>query len=150
MLFFSLLHGKDSATEARELGQFLLNFLEPFMPLAVGDLSFCFGTRVAPILGIQFLKVRNLSPEIANLFTKDCEMIHDNRIAHSKQFFKRYQENGGGQVWFPFLGIVVTEARRGSASAGRLPEGLYQRRSSLRLKSGSARDDVQEIVFVRG
>lgn len=59
------------------------------MPLAVGYLSFCFGAGLTPILGIQFLELSNLSPEIANLFTKHCEMIHDNRIAHSKQFFRK-------------------------------------------------------------
>ncbi|MGC2060465.1 MAG: hypothetical protein WA653_19520 [Candidatus Sulfotelmatobacter sp.] len=88
VFFFSLLHGKNPLTQASELGQFLLDFLESFMPLAVGDLSFGFGARLTPILGIQFLKVSNLKPEISNLFTKHCEMIHDNRIAHLKQFFE--------------------------------------------------------------
>jgi hypothetical protein len=155
VLFFSLLHGKNALTQAGELGQFLLDFLEPFMPLAVGYLSFCFGVGLTPVLGIQFLKVSNLKPETSNLFTKHCEMIHNNRIAHLKQFFQRYQEMVVAQ--FGSLGLGSSPGsparfsqREGSAGPSRravseeIPSRFRSRAgSSLRLKSGSAREDVQ-------
>ena len=52
VLFFSLLHGNYPLTQAGELGQFLLDFLESFVPLAMGNLSFRFGAGLTPILGI--------------------------------------------------------------------------------------------------
>jgi hypothetical protein len=39
----------------------------------------------APILVIQVLKVCDLGAETPNFFTKDCEMIHNSRIAHSER-----------------------------------------------------------------
>jgi hypothetical protein len=91
VLFFSLLHGKNAATEVGDLGQFLLDFLKSFMPLAVSHLSFCFGVGLTAVLLVQLLELSDFSAKIPDLFTKHCEMIHDNRIAHLKQFFKRYQ-----------------------------------------------------------
>lgn len=66
------------------------------MPLAMSNLGFCFGVGLTPILVIQFLKVSNLNPEISNFFTKHCEMIHDNRIAHSSGFFEQVLKNSSG------------------------------------------------------
>jgi hypothetical protein len=63
------------------------------MPLAVSNLSFCFGVGLTPVLFIQFLKVSDLNPKIPNLFTKHCEMIHKNRIAHSNEFFELVYRN---------------------------------------------------------
>ena len=139
MLFFSLLHGKNAATEVGDLGQFLLDFLKSFMPLAVSHLSFCFGVGLTAVLLVQLLELSDFSAKISDLFTKHCEMIHDNRIAHLKQFFKRYQGMVVASL-VPFSWDRRPEARRGSASVRGLPEGRYQRRSVAppenRLRSG--------------
>ena len=120
------------------------------MPLAVSHLSFCFGVGLTAILLVQLLELSDFSTKVSDLFTKHCEMIHDNRIAHLKQFFKRYQENGGGEVWFPFLRIVARKLSP-RAHIRRDPFALPLRAGSpLRLKGGSARDDVQEILSARG
>jgi hypothetical protein len=59
--------------EVSELGEFLLDRLEPFMPLAVSDLSLCFisgPTPSTPILVVQLLKVCDLVAETPDLFAK--------------------------------------------------------------------------------
>ncbi|MGC2818709.1 MAG: hypothetical protein WA198_03430 [Candidatus Sulfotelmatobacter sp.] len=61
MLFFSLLHGKNAATEVSDLSQFLLDFLESFMPLAVGYLRFCFGVGLTAVLVVQVLELSDFS-----------------------------------------------------------------------------------------
>ena len=63
VFFFSLLHGKNPLTQASELGQFLLDFLESFMPLAVGDLSFGFGARLTAVLGRSILEAERFQRE---------------------------------------------------------------------------------------
>jgi hypothetical protein len=107
------------------------------MPLAVSHLSFCFGVGLTAILLVQLLELSDFSAKISDLFTKHCEMIHGNRIAHLKQFFKRYQENGGGEVWFPFLRIV---ARKLGAvqPAQESPRGPVLEEIPSRCRSGQA------------
>ncbi|MGC2550144.1 MAG: hypothetical protein WA437_07770 [Candidatus Sulfotelmatobacter sp.] len=61
VLFFSLLHGKNAATEVSDLSQFLLDFLESFMPLAVGYLRFCFGVGLTAVLVVQLLELSDFS-----------------------------------------------------------------------------------------
>ncbi len=73
------------------------------MPLAVSHLRFCFGVGLTAVLVVQLLELSDFSAKIPNLFTKHCEMIHDNRIAHSNEFFKRKQENDSGATWFSFF-----------------------------------------------
>jgi hypothetical protein len=69
---FPLFDRENPSTKASELDQFLLDFLQPFLPLAVGDLSLCFVASVTPILVIQLLKVCDLSAEMPDLFAKNC------------------------------------------------------------------------------
>jgi hypothetical protein len=54
------------------LGEFPLDGLKSFMPLAVSDLSSCFVVALTPILIVQFLKLCDLGAEAPNFFTKDC------------------------------------------------------------------------------
>jgi hypothetical protein len=131
VLYFSLLHGKNAAAEVGDPGQFVLDFLEPFMALAVGYLSFRFGVGLTAVLLVQFLKLSNLKAEISDLFTKHCEMVHDNRIAHSIDFFEPVLRNGGDGV-----GSRVAPDKR------EIPSASLRAGSSLRLKSGSALDDA--------
>ena len=72
VLSFPLFHRENSSAKVSELAEFLLDGLEPFMPLAVSDLSLCFVVALTPILIVQSLKVCDLGAETPNFFTKDC------------------------------------------------------------------------------
>ena len=77
MLIFHLFHG--TLSKASDLGEFLLDGLLPFMPLAMSDLSLRFistTTPRKPILVVQLLKVCDLVAETPDLFAKDFEVIH--------------------------------------------------------------------------
>jgi hypothetical protein len=79
VLFFPLFDRQNSSAKVSELGEFLLDGLQPFMPLAVSDLSLCFiltPTPRKPILIVQLLKVCDLVAETPDLFAKDFEVIH--------------------------------------------------------------------------
>ena len=73
MLLLHLFHGLCSWAKASELGEFLLDGLEPFMPLAVSDLSLGFmaPTPSKPILIVQLFEVCNFAAETLNLFAQD-------------------------------------------------------------------------------
>jgi hypothetical protein len=72
VLSFPLFHRENSSAKVSELAEFLLDGLEPFMPLAVSDLSRCFAVALTPILIVQFLKVCDLGAEMPDFFTKNC------------------------------------------------------------------------------
>jgi len=72
VLCFPLFHRENSSAKVSELGEFLLDCLKSFMPLAVSDLSFCFVVALTPILIVQSLKLCDLGAEAPNFFTKDC------------------------------------------------------------------------------
>jgi len=72
MLCFPLFHRENSSAKVRELGEFLLDCLKSFMPLAVSHLSFCFVVALTPILLVQSSKLCDLGAEAPNFFTKDC------------------------------------------------------------------------------
>lgn len=76
VLLFHLFDRKDFLAKVRELDKFLLNFLQPFMPLAVSDLGLCFIPTSKPILFIQFLNVRDFCPKTPDLFAKNIKVIH--------------------------------------------------------------------------
>lgn len=76
MLFLQLLDREDSSAKVSELGKFLLDSLQPFMPLAVSDLSLCFISASTPILFTQRSKVGDLLAQAPHLFAKDFEVIH--------------------------------------------------------------------------
>lgn len=81
MLFLHLFYGTNSAAKVGELGEFLLDCLQPLVPLAVSDLGLGFISEFTPIKIVQLFNLSDLGAEAANFFTKDCEMIHINRIA---------------------------------------------------------------------
>ena len=72
MLCFPLFHRENSSAKVSELGEFLLDCLKSFMPLAVSHLSLWFVVALTPIPIVQSLKVCDLSAETLNFFTKDC------------------------------------------------------------------------------
>jgi hypothetical protein len=77
VLFLPLLDRENSSAKVSELG-FLLDGLEPFMALAVGNQSLCFilaPTPCKPILVVQLLKVCDLVAETPDLFSKDFNVI---------------------------------------------------------------------------
>lgn len=76
MLLLHLFDGKNLAAKASELGQFLLNFQQPFLPLAVSDLGLCFILISKTKLFVQLLDVRDLRTETPYLFPKNIKMIH--------------------------------------------------------------------------
>jgi hypothetical protein len=73
VLFFPLFDRENSSAKVNELDQFLLDFLQPFKPLAVSDLCLCFISALTPrtsILVIQFFKVCDLVAKTLDLFAK--------------------------------------------------------------------------------
>ena len=80
MLFLHLLDRMNSSAKISELGKFLLDFLQPLVPLAVSDLRLCVVSAFTSILPVQLLKLPNLSAETTDLFPKDFEVIHVSRI----------------------------------------------------------------------
>ena len=69
MLFFPLLHREDPLAKASELGKFLADCFQAFVPLAVSDLSLCVRAGLTPVLVIQLLKVRDLGTKPPDFFT---------------------------------------------------------------------------------
>jgi hypothetical protein len=82
VLLFDLCDRANASAKVGNLGQLLLDCLQPFMPLAMGNVGLCVTSALTPIFMIQFLKVSDLLTETANLFPKDCQMIHVIRITH--------------------------------------------------------------------
>ena len=82
VLFFPLFDGEHPSAKASELGQLLLDRLQPFVSLTVRDLSRGFVATLTPVLLVQFLKVSDLGPEPPNLVAKHCQVVHTTRIAH--------------------------------------------------------------------
>jgi hypothetical protein len=82
VLLFHLRDRANAPAKVCNLGQLLLDCLQPFMPLAMRNLGPCVTSALTPIFVIQFLKVSDLVTETANLFPKDCQMIHVIRITH--------------------------------------------------------------------
>jgi len=76
VLLFHLFDGKNLATKASELGKFMLNCLEAFMPVAVSDLGLSVIPISKPILFIQLLDVSNLRTETPYLFPKNIKVVH--------------------------------------------------------------------------
>ncbi len=72
VLFFPLFDGENSPAKTRQLYQFLLDCLKPFLPLAVSDMSLCVVVALTPILFIRFFELSDLVAETADLFAKHC------------------------------------------------------------------------------
>jgi hypothetical protein len=71
MLFFHLLRRMNSAAQVCDLHQFMLDGLQPFMPLAVNDLSSRPLQAFLSKLSIQLLNVSDLLSQTPNLVSKN-------------------------------------------------------------------------------
>jgi len=76
VLLLHLLRRTNSSAKISELGKFLLDFLQPLLPLAVCDLGLWSISASEPISVVQLLKLCDLGAETPNLVVKHCEMIH--------------------------------------------------------------------------
>ena len=76
MLFLHLLDRTNSSAKISELGKFLLDFLQPLVPLAVSDLRRYVASDFTSILSVQLVKLGDLNAETTDLFPKDFEVIH--------------------------------------------------------------------------
>lgn len=76
MLCFSLLDGQNSAAKTGELGKFLLNRLQAFLPFPVSHLGLRVIAAGTSILFVQRLNLSDLSADVLNLFAKHCKVIH--------------------------------------------------------------------------
>lgn len=76
VLFLHLFYRTDLATEVGELSQLLLNGLEPFMSLAVSDLSLGSIPIGSTILLVRLLNVGDLFPEAPDFIPQNFEVIH--------------------------------------------------------------------------
>lgn len=72
MLFLHLLDGENPTAKIRELGEFLLDGLQPLMPLAVSDLLLGVVAALTSIPVIQCLQLSDLGAETGNFFAKHC------------------------------------------------------------------------------
>jgi hypothetical protein len=79
---FHLFHGKNPATQITDPGEFLLDYLQPFMPLAMSDLRLGSMPLAPSVFLIQFLNVYDLGTETRNLFAKHFQVIHTIRIPY--------------------------------------------------------------------
>jgi hypothetical protein len=69
VLFLPLFHRENPLAKVRELGEFLPDCFQAFVPLAVSDLSLCVRMGLTPVLVIQLLKVRDLGTKPPDFFT---------------------------------------------------------------------------------
>jgi len=76
VLVFHLFDRKNLATQACELGKFLLNCLQPFLPLLLSEPGLCSITISSPILFVRPLNVSDLITETPYLFPKNLKVIH--------------------------------------------------------------------------
>jgi hypothetical protein len=81
VLFLHLFYGLNLPGEAREFGKFLLDRLQPFMPLAVRDFSVSVVPVSTPIQLVQLLDVSDLRSETPNSLPQDFKLVHTIRIA---------------------------------------------------------------------
>jgi len=87
VLFFHFFDRKNSAPKTSDLGEFLLDFLQPFLPPAVSNFSFPAIAALKAKLLVQCLDFSDLGTETPNLFSKNLEVIHMLRIAHLEYFW---------------------------------------------------------------
>jgi hypothetical protein len=76
VLLLHLLYGKNFSAQASELGKLLLDSLQPFIPLAVSDMSTWLISALTAILLVQLLNLSNLHSETPDLFPQNFEVIH--------------------------------------------------------------------------
>jgi hypothetical protein len=82
VLFLHLFDGPNLPPKACELEKFVLDSLQPFLPLAMRDVSIRLISDLTPILLVQLVNLSNLHPETPDLFPKNFKVIHTTRIAY--------------------------------------------------------------------
>jgi len=68
MLFLHLFDRSKSSAKTSDLGEFLLDFLQSILPLAVSKVGLRIGSGLTAILLVQFLKLYDLNTQSSNLF----------------------------------------------------------------------------------
>jgi len=68
MLFLYLFNRTESSAKTSDLGEFLLDFLQSILPLAVSKVGLRIGSGLTAILLVQFLKLYDLNTQSSNLF----------------------------------------------------------------------------------
>ena len=68
MLFLYLFNRTESSAKTSDLGEFLLDFLQPILPLAVSKVVSRVGPGLTAISLVQFLKLHDLNTQSSNLF----------------------------------------------------------------------------------
>jgi hypothetical protein len=76
VLVFPVFERENLSAKASKLGEFLLDFLQPILPLGVGKLRMCVLCAFTTILLVQFFKACDFRAETSNLFAEDFEVIH--------------------------------------------------------------------------
>jgi hypothetical protein len=61
MLFLNLFNRTESSAKTSDLGEFVLDFKQPLLPLAVSKVRLRVGSGLAAILLAQFLKLHDLN-----------------------------------------------------------------------------------------
>lgn len=82
VFFFHLFDRNYFLAESRKLSEFLLDFLQTFMPLTVSDLVLGGMPASQSILHIQLSNLGNFRPQTPYFFPKNFKVIHANRITH--------------------------------------------------------------------
>ncbi len=82
MFLHPLFHRQDLVPQLSQLVQLLLNLLQAFMSLTVGNLGVGQIPASQSILLVQFLNLGDFDPEPAYLVAENFEMIHAIRITH--------------------------------------------------------------------
>lgn len=108
VLFSSLIYGHNGPAKGRQLAQFLLDILEPFMPLPVRNLVHGSIAFLTPILLVQLVDFSDFCPQTHDLFLENPEMIHVVRIYQfaglretRKEPRRRCSRQGLFRIWRP-------------------------------------------------
>jgi hypothetical protein len=76
VLGFSLFDRQNSAAKTGELGEFLLNRLQAFLPCTMRHLGLWVIAAGTSILFVQHLNLSDLGADVLNLFAKHSKVIH--------------------------------------------------------------------------
>lgn len=68
MPFLHLFNRTESSAKTSDLGEFLLDFLEPIPPLAMSKMGLRVGSGLTAIPLVQFLKLHYLNTQSGNFF----------------------------------------------------------------------------------
>ena len=81
VLFLHLFDRPHFPPQSGKLRKFLLNSLEPLLPVPVRHLSMLLIALVPPIPFVQLVNLGNLHPQTPNFFPQNLKMIHITSIS---------------------------------------------------------------------